>query len=264
MLSSREKFEVWYIAHQRAKGYGAMLSDDEFVKRDPETGRYVRPVQLAWQAWQQFNGDGTDAEFQQAQESADLRGMAFVVRGKYVSAEDVYIVQARTGLDPISEMRKATAEAKAALADVVSIRRPLIDMLWSAHYGLGHDSGFVRHQTMLAIGGFLSCLPLDTYPRPKALEGLDAYRVKIEADTSPVVPHQCTAPKGGLLACPGCTCGARKKGMEYAPSPAAAPDELLDVNKPITPDAPGLTTTCMACGRVTEDGGDFCFLHNGS
>lgn len=36
---TRKAFEKWYIARQRAKGFGARLSDEEFVAKHPD-GRY--------------------------------------------------------------------------------------------------------------------------------------------------------------------------------------------------------------------------------
>ena len=66
--------------------------------------------------------------------------------------------------------------------EFIKATRPLVDMLWSAHLALGSNSGFVRHQAMLAIGGFLCHLPLDTYPCPKQLEGLDAHRINAILD----------------------------------------------------------------------------------
>lgn len=49
---AREEFEAWYIARQRSRGYGTMLTDAEFVGRHTN-GRYsTLGLDDAFEAWQ--------------------------------------------------------------------------------------------------------------------------------------------------------------------------------------------------------------------
>ena len=54
---ARHAFRKWAITHQRAKGYGARCSDDEMIKLDPSTGKFVGEFELAFEAWSAARAD---------------------------------------------------------------------------------------------------------------------------------------------------------------------------------------------------------------
>lgn len=221
-----------------------------------------------------------------AQREARDRGMAFIVDGKHIPADRVFILSVPDTVGPISSMRKAKVDALAALHSYED-------------YDKFRSHSVTLNTVLVKMADYLGMVFDDHGAAEVDVELLiERFFGKVGR-----VPHQCTSPKGGF-ACRGCTCGAPRKGMAASSAPNELPapinwdncqaasggakcvswcgnaacvapvviDGIVvtdpDLANPITDELPGVTSMCFECGKPCPNTPDdfpvFCDDHANS
>lgn len=198
-------------------------------------------------------------QYEAAQAEARLRGMAFVVNGLHVPAENVFILSVPDTIGPISAMRTAKDEAKKALpeltmtlkvdADVATLKAldGCIALLRGCYEALASNHGIVRSETRLAIGKFLEQMAERYVPADPASEKIDLPSHTPVGIALPDNSKSCSNK--------ACLAGVVIDGIVVTDPELAAS---------ITDAAPSVTHVCADCGQPFEakgNGSIFCPLH---
>lgn len=219
-------------------------------------------------------------EHESAAAEARDRGMAFIVDGKHVNADRVFILSVPDTIGPISNMRTAKVEAKKALAeltmtlkvdaDVATLKAldGCIALLRGCYEALASNHGVVRSETRLAIGKFLEQMAQGYVPVDPAAEKIDLPQhtlggiviTTMRDGAEHVDNSNCKFAQGGA-AC-SLWCG----DSHCRPAPLVINGILVTdpaLASPITDDIRGVSTACGVCGALHTNDGLFCNDHLG-
>ena len=175
-----------------------------------------------------------DNEYESAAAEARQRGMAFMVDGKHVNADRVFIFSVPDSIGPISDMRRAKQEALAVMRDMdgneyVGARLRRLCKKLGVIEPAGDDSELAKHAfSMLGLISTAVDRLLSDMADARADSGITNVRLAMDS-------------KGAL--------GHWIDGMLVTDPELAAP---------ITEAAPGITAICGDCGEPFDGPGLFC------
>lgn len=230
------------------------------------------------------------SEQKEAETEAALRGMSFIVDGKHVSADRVFILSVPDTIGPISNMRAAKADAKRVMEELEAFQLNVSKPMNAAHVAmtgqhlsqimdvLGLEKKPDWDYTYLGMHSYITMVDIEAKCRSMMSEMLSL--IQANNDLREIVhggeklaviefTPSTDAPAGPL---PCMHCGSSDSRMRAACKVAGCPHYVVingilvtdpELAAPISDEAPGpASCACGVCGKLFDHPSSlFCDEH---